>query len=149
MCLVLGFGLEHSCPWPRECLSSERLSLALASDFFLCPWPCVLDSTSVSLVSSIPVLGLERVCPRKGCPWPWRRIFFCSLGLGLKPCVLDFTTSGTDHQKHLSKKSSRFKRTQVQVFLKVIKQNKQTIQSTYDRQLVDYLHITTTKRLVF
>ena len=26
--LVLGFGLERSCPWPRECLSSERLSLA-------------------------------------------------------------------------------------------------------------------------
>ena len=35
----LVLGLEHSCPWPRECLSSERLSLALASDFFLCPWP--------------------------------------------------------------------------------------------------------------
>ena len=41
MSLVLGLRLEHSCPWPRECLSSERLSLALAlaSDFFLCPWP--------------------------------------------------------------------------------------------------------------
>ena len=37
--LVLGLGLEHSCPWPREGLSSKRLSLALASDFFLCPWP--------------------------------------------------------------------------------------------------------------
>ena len=23
---VLGLGLEHSCPWPREGLSSERLS---------------------------------------------------------------------------------------------------------------------------
>ena len=49
--LVLGLGLEHSCPWPRECLSSERLSLALASDFFcvlgLGLEPCVLDSTSV------------------------------------------------------------------------------------------------------
>ena len=51
--LVLGLGLEHSCPWPRECLSSERLSLALAlaSDFFcvlglgLGLEPCVLDST--------------------------------------------------------------------------------------------------------
>ena len=32
-------GLEHSCPWPREGLSSKRLSLALTSDFFLCPWP--------------------------------------------------------------------------------------------------------------
>ena len=41
-------GLEHCCPWPREVLSSERLSLALASDFFcvLGLEPCVLDSTS-------------------------------------------------------------------------------------------------------
>ena len=52
--LVLGLGLEHSCPWPRECLSSERLSLALASDFFcvlglgLGLEPCVLDSTSAN-----------------------------------------------------------------------------------------------------
>ena len=44
----LVLGLEHSCPWPRKCLSSERLSLALASDFFcfLGLEPCVLDSTS-------------------------------------------------------------------------------------------------------
>ena len=34
-----------------------------------------------SLASSIPVLGLEIVCPRKGCPWPWPRIFFVSLAL--------------------------------------------------------------------
>ena len=55
---------------------------------------------SLSLASSIPVLGLERVCPRKGCPWPWPRIFFvslaldffCVLGLGLEPCVLDSTS---------------------------------------------------------
>ena len=48
--LVLGHGLEHSCPWPQECLSSEGLSLA--SDFFcvlgLGLEPYVLDSTSVS-----------------------------------------------------------------------------------------------------
>ena len=37
----------------------------------------------VSLASSIPVLGLESVCPRKGCPWPWPRIFFVSLALSL------------------------------------------------------------------
>ena len=37
---VLGLGLEHFCPWPREVLSLERLSLALAS----------------SLVSSTPPL---------------------------------------------------------------------------------------------
>ena len=30
----------------------------------LCP-------SSLALASSIPVLGLESVCPRKGCPWPW------------------------------------------------------------------------------
>ena len=46
--LVFGLGLEHSCPWPREGLSSERLSLA--SDFFcvlgLGLEPCVFDSTS-------------------------------------------------------------------------------------------------------
>ena len=45
----LVLGLEHSCPWPREGLSSERL--CLASDFFcvlgLGLEPCVLDSTSV------------------------------------------------------------------------------------------------------
>ena len=32
---------------------------------------------SLVLASSIPVLGLESVCPRKGCPWPWPRIFLC------------------------------------------------------------------------
>ena len=40
----------------------------------LCPW-------SLALASSIPVLGLESVCPRKGCPWPWPRIFFVFLAL--------------------------------------------------------------------
>ena len=39
----------------------------LESTCALCPW-------SLALASSIPVLGLESVCPRKGCPW---------LGLGL------------------------------------------------------------------
>ena len=34
-----------------------------------------------SLASSIPVLGLKSVCPRKGCPWPWPGIFFVSLSL--------------------------------------------------------------------
>ena len=33
----------------------------------------------LSLASTIPVLGLERVCPRKVGPWPWPRIFFESL----------------------------------------------------------------------
>ena len=48
MAMSLVLGLEHSCPWPREGLSSERLSLA--SDFFcvLGLEPCVLDSTSAN-----------------------------------------------------------------------------------------------------
>ena len=51
--LVLGLGLEHSCPWPREGLSSEGLSLA--SDFFcvLGLEPCVLDSTSAKKADQI------------------------------------------------------------------------------------------------
>ena len=45
---VCVFGLEHSCLWSREGLSSEGLSLASASNFFcvLRLKPCVLDSTS-------------------------------------------------------------------------------------------------------
>ena len=48
--VFLVLGLKHSCPWSREDLSSEGLSLALALDFFcvlgLGLEPCVLDSTS-------------------------------------------------------------------------------------------------------
>ena len=45
---------------------SEDLFLEITSTF--CSW-------SLALASNIPVLGLERVCLRKGCPWP--RIFLC------------------------------------------------------------------------
>ena len=38
---------------------------------------------SLALASSIPVVALERVCPRKGCPWPWARIFFVLLASSL------------------------------------------------------------------
>ena len=31
--LVPGLGLDHSCPWPREGLSSKSRSLALAQNF--------------------------------------------------------------------------------------------------------------------
>ena len=65
---VLGLGLEHSCPWPRECLSSERLSLALASDFFcvLGLELCVLDSTSAQQFYLLRTISLLV-------------IFFCNL----------------------------------------------------------------------
>ena len=58
---LIGLGLEHSCPWPRECLSSERLSLVLASDFFcvlgLGLEPCVLDSTSSNYRMDPAIIG--------------------------------------------------------------------------------------------
>ena len=63
----------------------EDLFFFLESTCALCPW-------SLALASSIPVLGLESVCPRKGCPWPLASDFFCVLGLGLEPCVLDSTS---------------------------------------------------------
>ena len=53
----LVLGLEHSCPWPQEGLSSERLSLA--SDFFVSE---ALGLAS-SLVSSTPPLLLGAVFP--------------------------------------------------------------------------------------
>ena len=59
-------------------------------DFFfgehlrLCPW-------SLALAASIPVLGLESVCPRKGCPCPWPRIFFVSLALALASSLVSST----------------------------------------------------------
>ena len=59
--LVLGLGLEHSCPWPREVLSSERLSLALASDFF------VSLASASSLVSSTPPLIITTMKPKSSC----------------------------------------------------------------------------------
>ena len=40
-----------------------------------------LAPVSLALVSTIPVLGLERVYPQKGCPWPW--MFFVSLASSL------------------------------------------------------------------
>ena len=49
--------------------------LFLGKHLRLCPW---------SLALSILVLGLQRVCPRKGCPWP--RIFFVSLALASSLC---------------------------------------------------------------
>ena len=55
--LVLGLDLEHSCPWPLEGLSSERLSLALASDFFV---SLALASTLVSLTP--PLVPVSHFC---------------------------------------------------------------------------------------
>ena len=39
--------------------------------------PSPFQNPANATASSIPVLGLERVCPREGCAWPWPRIFLC------------------------------------------------------------------------
>ena len=65
--------------------SGYAYELEIAGKTFLKTFFWGRTLVAVALASSIPVLGLERVCPRKGCPWPWPwpRIFFCVLGLGL------------------------------------------------------------------
>ena len=55
---------------------SWRPAFVFGEHLRLCPW-------SLALVSSIPFLGLERVCSRKGCSWPWPRNFFVSLAWSL------------------------------------------------------------------
>ena len=49
-----------------EILREDLFFFFFGEHLRLCPW-------SFALASSIPVLGLEIVCPRKGCPWPWPR----------------------------------------------------------------------------
>ena len=57
----------------------DRLKNFCEDFFFFLESTCALCPWSLALASSIPVLGLESVCPRKGCPWP--RIFLVSLAL--------------------------------------------------------------------
>ena len=53
--LVLGFGLDQSCPWPQEGLYLKSRSLVLASNFFsaLGLEHCVLDSRSASNIEHV------------------------------------------------------------------------------------------------
>ena len=73
--VICGLGLPQSkiMGTPMNWRSPENKilkTLFFGERLRLCPW-------SLALASSIPVLGLERFCPRKGCPWP--QIFFVSL----------------------------------------------------------------------
>ena len=61
---------------PEKFLCKPIFFLFFGEHLCLCPRP-------LALASSIPVLGLESVCPRKGCPWPWPPIFFVSLASSL------------------------------------------------------------------
>ena len=113
---VLGLGLEASSPRKLACSRLEDSTIFWIVKILWSAWKIFwktffcgdrlknfcedlffgehlrLCPSSLALASSIPVLGLESVCPRKGCSWPWPRIFFCVLGLGLEPCVLDSTS---------------------------------------------------------
>ena len=103
----------------------------------LCPW-------SSALASSLPVLGLENVCPRKGCPWPWPRIFFVSLALAsslvsstplLQPtCVNKFVRTNTSIQMQKAKFCYVFKITKSgwQFFVLGLKMTLKTWDAAYD-----------------
>ena len=80
-CPVLGsktaifFELLKFCRSPEKNFDDLFLEIAgkiVVKTFFLREH---LPLVSLALASSIPVLGLEKVCPRKGCLWP--RIFLC------------------------------------------------------------------------
>ena len=76
--VICGLGLPNQKFW-LQLKIGDWLKTFLKTFFFgehlrLCPW-------SLALTSSISVLGLERVCLGKGCPWPWPRIFFVFLAL--------------------------------------------------------------------
>ena len=65
--MICGLGLPNQKFWVRQWIG-DRLKKILKTFF----WRTLV---TVSLASSIPVLGLERFCPRNGCPW--------RLGIGL------------------------------------------------------------------
>ena len=77
---VLGLGLEASSPQKLACPRLEDSTIfwivKILWSAWKIFWKTFLCPSSLVLASSIPVLGLEKVCPRKGCPWPWPRIFF-------------------------------------------------------------------------
>ena len=81
--------------WMTPEFLQKNLRCFCAKTLFFVENTCALCSWSLAL--SIPVLGLESVCPRKVGPWPWlwpRPRIFCVRGLGLEPCVLDSTSDG-------------------------------------------------------
>ena len=85
--LVLSLGLEHSCPWPPDGLSSEGLSLALASDFFcvlgLGLEPYVLDSTSGKEITKLELQTLFMLLNGTKCCFilVWLQILFIRVRL--------------------------------------------------------------------
>ena len=52
-----------------------------------------LSSWFLALASSNPAIGLEWVCPRKGCPSPWPRIFLCHFVSSTPPLLKSLLTA--------------------------------------------------------
>ena len=68
---------------------------------------CALCPYGFALASSIPVLGLERICPREVGPcWPWPQIFLCAFGLSLEGCVLHSTLVESNTFARTSRRNS-------------------------------------------
>ena len=79
-CPVLGSRTALFFESLKFCRSPEKIFwkpifLEIAWKKILRPFFFLKTLAPVSLALSIPVPGLERVCPRKGCPWFW--IFLC------------------------------------------------------------------------
>ena len=77
-------GLQVSCPRKLVCPRLEDSSIFWTVKILWSAWKKILKTflfwrafalVSLVLGPSIPVLGLERFCPRKGCSWRWPRIF--------------------------------------------------------------------------
>ena len=100
---VLGLGLEASSPRKLACPQLEDSTIfwivkilwsawkIFWKTFFLWRslekflWRPFFFWRALALVSLVLGLGLESVCPRKGCPWPWPRIFLCPWPRALCP----------------------------------------------------------------
>ena len=52
----------------------RKVTKFCSENFFFLKVTFVLCLSCLVLASS---LGLKRLCPRKGCPWPWPQIFLC------------------------------------------------------------------------
>ena len=126
---VLGLGLEASSPRKLACPRLEDSTIFLIVKILWSAWKIFWKTfflwrslenflwrpfffwralALVSLASSIPVLGLESVCPRKGCPWPRHRIFLCPWPRALCPRLHLFDAVSFQFGSHKTAQKSQF-----------------------------------------
>ena len=81
---VPGLGLEASSPRKLACLRLEDSTVFWIVKILWNAWKIFWKTFFCGdRLKNFCELGLESVCPRKGCPWPWPRIFFVSLASSL------------------------------------------------------------------